>query len=205
VTTLLLIRHATNDYVDKKLAGRLPGVHLNQAGRSQAEKLADQLKFQPIRAIYSSPLERAVETAAPLAAQLNLEIIIEDNLIEVDFGDWTGLDSKELNQNQEWERFKYFRSFVRPPHGELFSELQQRIVSTLEKITLTHPNQLVTVVAHADHIRAALAYYLGFSADSMFRLEISPASISIVKMEAGLPKICCVNQIALELHLGADL
>lgn len=195
MTTILLIRHATNDYVDKKLAGRLPGVHLNQAGRRQAEKLADFLKLQPIRAIYSSPLERAIETAIPLANQLNLELTIEADLIEFNFGDWTGMDSSELMKMQEWERFKYFRSFTRPPHGELFSELQQRIISTLEKITLAHPNRLVAVVTHADHIRAALAYYLGFSADVMFRLEISPASVSIVKMEEGIPKICCVNHI----------
>ncbi len=202
MTTILLIRHATNDYVDKKLAGRLPGIHLNQAGRIQAEKLADHLKLQPIRAIYSSPLERAVETATPLATQLNLELKIEADLIEFNFGDWTGLASSELMKMEEWERFKYFRSFTRPPHGELFSELQQRVVFTLEKITLAHPDQQVAVVTHADHIRAALAYYLGFPADSMFRLEISPASLSIVKLEAGIPKICCINHAPLGQELA---
>jgi broad specificity phosphatase PhoE len=198
MTTILLIRHATNDYVDKILAGRLPGVHLNQAGRIQAERLADHLKLQPIRAVFSSPLERAIETATPMATQMKLEIQIEADLIEFNFGDWTGMDLTELRKMPEWERFNCFRSFTRPPRGELFSELQQRMVFTLEKITLAHPGQMVAVVTHADHIRATLAYYLGFPADSIFRLKISPASISIVKMQAGIPNICCVNHAPLD-------
>src|SRR5687767_1544713 len=88
-TRFLLIRHATTDTVGKRLAGRLPGVSLNEAGRAQAQQLAARLAGLPVAAIYSSPLERAVETARPLAQGLQLETAVCEAFLELDFGEWT--------------------------------------------------------------------------------------------------------------------
>ena len=94
MTIILLIRHGENDWVGKKLAGRLPGVHLNQNGLNQAQAVAATLHNLPIKAIYSSPLERAMETAQPLALVKKMEITICDNLSEINFGDWQGNEGK---------------------------------------------------------------------------------------------------------------
>ena len=85
-----LIRHGNNDLLGEKLAGRLPGVHLNQAGREQAERLAQALGDKPIKAVYASPLERTLETAQPIAAVHHLEVHNSPALLEIDFGDWSG-------------------------------------------------------------------------------------------------------------------
>ncbi len=103
MTTVLLIRHGENNMVGKRLAGRLPGVHLNKKGREQAEQLAEVLCKAPIKAIYSSPLERAVETAEPLAKLLNLEILPAPGLVELAYGDWQGKTLKQFGRASEGE------------------------------------------------------------------------------------------------------
>ena len=100
---ILLIRHGENDWVGKKLAGRLPGVHLNQNGLNQAKGLAATLQNLPIKAIYSSPLERAMETAQPLADVKKMEISICENLSEINFGGWQGKSIKQMRSLKLWE------------------------------------------------------------------------------------------------------
>src|SRR3954452_18283038 len=102
MTTILLIRHGENNMVGKRLAGRLPDVHLNDRGKQQAQQLAEALCKAPLKAIYSSPLERAVETAEPLAAELGLPVQIAPGLIELGYGDWQGKTLKQLSRLKLW-------------------------------------------------------------------------------------------------------
>src|SRR5438874_9374343 len=112
------IRHATNDLVGKAIAGRGQGIHLNELGREQAERLAEKLANCGITRIFSSPLERAQETAAPLARILNLKIHILEAIQEIDFAGWTGRTFAELQQDADWRRWNSFRLGARVPNGE---------------------------------------------------------------------------------------
>ena len=193
MTKFLLIRHATTDSVGKRLSGRLPGVLLNAAGQEQAHKLAQRLASTAIAAIYSSPLERAVQTAAPIAKALNLQPIINEDFLEMNFGDWTDAAFADLAQEEHFKLFNSFRSGTRIPGGELMLEAQTRIVAGLLKLTELHPNETVAVVSHSDLIKAAVAYFAGIHLDMFQRLEISPASVSIIQVYAETAQILLLN------------
>lgn len=192
---LLLIRHGQNDVMARALAGRMPGVHLNQVGRSQADQLAENLKLQPIRAIYSSPLERAMETAAPLAACLNLPIQVQDGLLEIDYGRWQGRTYKQLQHTKLWKILHQEPSRVRFPAGETLEEAQRRLVTSLENIAGWHTDQdLVACFTHADGIRLAVAHFLKLQLDDFHRLTIHPAGVSAILLGTGLPRLLYLNQ-----------
>src|SRR6059036_1326091 len=110
--------------VEKTITGWLPGVHLNPSGVRQAGRLSERLAGAGIVAIYSSPLERAVETAQPLAGKLGLSVVQRRALGEIHFGDWTGRTLDQLDGDAEWRRFNSFRSSTQPPGGELMPEVQ---------------------------------------------------------------------------------
>ena len=177
---LLLIRHGENDYTKKhKLAGYLPDIHLNERGQKQAQDLADALKDVPIKAIYSSPLERARETAAPIATARRLEVQIETGLIETNVGKWQGRSIKALNLNKLWKVVQRAPSRAKFPEGETFYECQSRIVATLDKIVATHkPRDIIACVFHADPIKLAVAHYIGLPLDQFQRLGCDTGSIS---------------------------
>ncbi len=191
--TLLLIRHAHNDWIGTGIAGWTPGVHLNERGRLQAERLAQRLAVLPLEAVYSSPLERAQETAAPLAARLGLEVQTLAALGEVRFGDWTGKSLRELATLPEWSVFNSFRSCSRPPGGESTTEVQTRVLAELDRLRLVHRDRMIALVSHADVIRAALAHFAGIPLDLFHRLQIAPASVSIVDLRADRVQVVRVN------------
>jgi probable phosphoglycerate mutase len=193
--TFYLIRHGSTDLAGHTLAGRAAGVHLNAHGRAQAERLAERLAATPIQAVYSSPLERARETAHPLAARLRLTVTIDAAINELDFGDWTGRRIADLDSSAApgWKPFNTFRSGTRAPGGEHMAEAQRRMVGALEQLRARHPGQHVALVGHADPIRATLAYFLGAPLDLMLRIEISPASISVIELADWGPRVLCVN------------
>lgn len=180
-TTIVLVRHGQTDWIGHAVAGRQPGVHLNQAGVTEASALPHRLAALPIRAIYSSPLERAVQTAAPLAKARQLDVRILEDATELDFGEWTSQGFDRLEHESAWRRFNSFRSFSRAAGGELMPEVQTRIVRALEGLRATHPGDTVVLVSHGDVIRAALAYVLGVPLDLFQRIEIRAASISRVR------------------------
>jgi probable phosphomutase (TIGR03848 family) len=194
MTSILLIRHGENDFVGKRLAGHLPGVHLNEKGRSQAELIASALKNAPIKAIYSSPLERAVETAQPLAVALNVPINIHSGLTEVDFGTWQGKTNRQTHRMKAWKTVMEKASEMRFPQGESFVETQARMVKAIEEIKITHEkNDLIACFSHCDSIRLLLAYYLDMPLDEFHRLNIDTASISLLYVGEGRPSIQIMN------------
>jgi len=195
VTRLLLIRHAHHDYLDKAIAGWLPGVSLSEFGRRQAAALPKRLIKTRISAIYSSPLERALETAAPLAAGLGMDVQIRDGLREIDFGEFTGRTMAELDTYPIWHRFNLSRGNTRAPGGELMLETQARMVAELERIREANPGGTVAVFSHGDVIRAAVMHYAGIPLDLYQRIEIYPASISTIELLPHGPRIIRLNEV----------
>jgi probable phosphomutase (TIGR03848 family) len=182
MTTIFLIRHAETDVIGRVMTGWLPGVHLNPVGVTQAGKLAARIARAGISAIYSSPLERAMETAQAVADRLGLEITSCQALGEVRMGEWEGRAFEELDKLPEWRLFNSFRSSTRPPGGELMLEVQARVVSAVTELLGRHPGQTIALVSHADVIRAAVAHYTGIPLDLFQRFEISPASLTILRV-----------------------
>jgi probable phosphoglycerate mutase len=193
MTKFILIRHATNDAVGKRLVGRMEGVQLNEEGKQQAQLLAERLSASRIAAIYSSPLERAVDTATPIAASLQLEIMIEEDLTDLEFGDWTNRTIEDLKDNLQFQRFNSFRSSTRIPGGESMLEAQTRMITTLEKLRTQHRNTTVAVISHADIIKSAIAYYAGIHLDMLLRIEVDPVSVSIIEVTDDTASILLVN------------
>jgi probable phosphomutase (TIGR03848 family) len=196
-TYLLLIRHGENDWVGtNRLAGRTNGVHLNGKGREQSARLAEQLANQPISAIYSSPLERCQQTAEPVAAALGQPVILEADLLEVDYGEWQGGDLKELAKTPEWQAVQHFPSTFRFPGGETLHQTQSRAVWAIDRIVQAHPNQLVALFSHGDVIRTTLAHYMGTPLDLFQRIVINTASISALAFHNGRPMVLFTNYTA---------
>jgi broad specificity phosphatase PhoE len=193
VTTFYLIRHGTNDVLPRALAGRLPGTHLNDAGRAEAERVAERLKFKPIRQIFSSPMERARETAAPLARALNLQVQISEAINEVDFGEWQGGELTTLRNDERWHRWIKFRSGLQLPGGEMMINIQARVVSEMIRLKDKFTGEHIALFSHGDPIRSALCHWLGMPLDYMTRLEVAPGSVSIVSLDENQPLVQCIN------------
>jgi len=182
MTRIYLIRHGDNDVasVRRAIAGRAPGTHLNELGRQQAQRVAEGLAGEGIERIFSSPLERCRETAEPLARRISVEIELADELLEIDYGEWTGRTLAEVESSELWQRYNHFRSITRVPGGEMMVEVQARVVGFLEQRCRELPDSTIAVFAHGDVIRAALLCYLGMPIDFVHRLKIDMGSVSIV-------------------------
>lgn len=194
----LLIRHGENDWVGKKLAGHLPNVHLNQNGQKQAEELAVVLGKLPIKAIYSSPLERARETAQPLANTKKLNVDICNDLSEINFGDWQGKTIKQLRRLKLWKTVQHNPSQMQFPNGESFTSAQMRLVNCIHEISEKHdPTDLITCFSHSDSIRLLVSHFLNMPLDSFQRINISTASITALVLEKEHISLPFINLIDL--------
>ena len=179
-TTVHLIRHATYDEIGRGLAGRTPGLLLNEEGRSQSARLAANLRAAPIKAVIASPLERAKETASSIAQQLGLDLLTDESFIELDFGDWTGRAFGAIPR-REWEAFNAARTTACPPGaGENLISVRARSVAGLKRLHERWPNEEIAVVTHGDVIRCVLAHALGMDLALFQRLTVDPASRSVV-------------------------
>jgi len=197
VPLLLLIRHGENDYVKTgKMAGRIPGVHLNERGQKQAKALGEALKDIPIKAVYSSPLERAMETAKPIAESHQLTIFQEPDLMDTDIGKWQGKSVKVLRLTKVWKIVQSAPSRFRFPEGESFPEAQTRYVSTLERIIQKHhkPQDIVAVIFHADPIKLAVAHFLGMPLDHFQRLGCDTGSLTALHVGEASANLIKLNQ-----------
>ena len=191
----LLIRHGETNYVKKgRLSGQQPGIHLNRKGKAQAKALIDKFAGAPIKTIYSSPLERALETAAPLAKALGLEVNHCPGLIDTDVGDWTDRTLKSLRREKTWRTVQTAPSLLRFPGGETFGEAQYRICQQIENLAAAHqPEDLIACFSHADPIKLAVAYFIGLPLDLFQRLTISPASISALMIGESGSRLLTLN------------
>ena len=193
MTVLVLVRHGLTRATGATLTGWAPGIHLTDEGRAGADRAAERLAALPIRSIYSSPLERCRETAAPLASRLRVSVRVRPQLGEIRFGEWTGRSLPQLRRTRLWRRVQLAPSNVRFPRGESFAEVQQRAVAELLRIADEHPRDVVAVFSHADVIKLVLAHFGGMHPDAFQRLVVDPCSVSVVAMQDGFPRIVKVN------------
>ncbi|MBV8809047.1 MAG: histidine phosphatase family protein [Acidobacteriaceae bacterium] len=196
MTRILLIRHGTTDLLGRVLYGRTPGIFLNAEGRIQADKLAAALMTRyTLSKIVSSPLERAVQTAEPIASSARIAITLDDGITEIDSGSWTGKTFSDLSTLDEWQRYNRRRSLTRPPGGETMMNVQSRSWQALQRMIGDSDSNTIAVVSHGDVIRGLLLLFLGMSIDHIHRLEIAPASMTDVAIGPYGPIVNCVNQI----------
>ena len=194
---ILLIRHGSTDLLGRVLYGRTSGIHLNSEGFQQAELLAEALTKQyQLAAVISSPLERALETAKPIAEQQGRPVRVEEGIIEVDFGEWVGKSFHELGEIDSWRAFNRQRSTSCPPGGESMMEIQARAWRTVQAAVADYDSgSTIAMITHGDVIRCLLVLLLGVSIDHIHRLEIAPCSVSEVIVGEHDPLIRRVNQI----------
>ena len=183
--TLLIVRHGQTTWnVEHRLPGQLPGVALNEVGKQQATRLAEALKVLPISAIVSSPLERAYETAAYLAAGRDLEIQREPDLMDTNVGPWSGKTIDEVSKSDPaWK--EYVRDPMVAPEGvETFEQVQQRVVAAVERWrTKENVGSYLAFVAHADVVKLLVAHYTGLATARAGSIHIDNASVTTVEID----------------------
>ena len=195
-TLVLLVRHGQTATTGIVLPGRTPGLHLSEEGRKQAEAVVTRLAGVPrIAAVYSSPLERARETAAPLARARHLAVQVERGLLECDFGEWTGGKLALLARKPEWQTIQRYPSGFRFPGGESFTEMQTRMTGTLARLVERHRGKTIVAVSHADPIKVAVAHALGSHLDLFQRIMIATASITAIAYRREGPAVLTVNSV----------
>lgn len=193
-TVFFLLRHASCDGIGSYLRGRLPGIPLNERGRAEAVCLAARMEAEPLTAVYTSPLERSVETAEAVAGSRGLPVRMSGALHEVHYGDWTGRTFDNIRADPLWAEFNARRGTTRIPGGELITEVQDRVMSEMERLRLNHPAESIALVTHADVIRAALTHLLDMPVDQLLRLAVEPASVSAVVVGRDWSRVTLLNE-----------
>jgi probable phosphoglycerate mutase len=222
-TLILFVRHGTTPTTGQVLPGRAAGLHLADTGKAEAEAVAERIvslttpapaparapapasvkatngRHAPahpaftIAAVYASPLERARETAAPIARRLGHKVTIERGLIEMDFGEWTGAELKALRKLPEWSAIQRYPSGFQFPGGEGFSAMRARMAATVATLCRRHPDEAIVAVSHADTIKAAVSDALGTHLDLFQRIVVSPCSVTMIRYAPSGPVVVAVN------------
>jgi probable phosphoglycerate mutase len=180
VPIIHFVRHGSNEYLkEHRLAGRQPGISLNAEGLKQAQAVAKYFQDKEIKIVCSSPLERAIETAAPIADILGVDVVENEGLLETNIGEFEGQLIKDLTKEPEWNILQKTPSKFIYPGGESITGSQDRIVKAIKDLCsdLYHKDQIICV-SHSDPIKLAVAYFIGLPLDNFQRLVIHPASIT---------------------------
>jgi probable phosphomutase (TIGR03848 family) len=199
VGTLILLRHGRSTAnTAGVLAGRSPGIGLDEQGQRQAEELAERLAPVPLTATISSPLQRCQETLGPLLASRQLQPALDDRLAEVDYGEWTGRELKKLGKEPLWKVVQSHPSAAVFPGGEGLAAMQARAVAAVRewdtKLVAERGAQVVWLVCtHGDVIKAVLADALGLHLDGFQRLVVEPCSISVITYTQTRPFVGRLN------------
>ncbi len=199
-TLILFVRHGKTPTTGSKLPGRAPNLYLSEEGLLQAEIIAKEIKKssksfigKKVSAVYASPMERTQQTAKPIATSLKLRVRTLKGLNECDFGDWTGRKLRDLSKLKSWSVVQKHPSEFRFPNGESFSEMQERMLKTVNKIIDRHAGETVVCVSHADPIKAVLASAIGTPLDLFQRIVIGPCSVSSVLYTKERPLVLALN------------
>jgi broad specificity phosphatase PhoE len=180
-----LIRHGSHDLLGRILAGRMPGIHLNEQGRREAMAVTCALRAVPLSAIYASPLERTLETAGYLAGERGSIVSIDAGFHEIDFGSWTGRTFEQLDTDPRWQEWNAHRGSAAVPGGEEMRGIQERAGQALQRLAARHSGEHVAVVSHGDVIRAVLASCLGVPLDLLHTIECDPGAVAHLKVGPG--------------------
>ena len=195
MTVFHLLRHGEHVLRERGvLAGRTPGVGLSARGRAEINAVADRLAEERIDALYASPLQRTRETAEILSARLDLPVEYRDDLLELDFGEWTGLTFDAVRGDERWKLWSTCRSIATAPGGESWREVQERAVTALFELHQAHREEAVLIVSHGDVIRAALLFALGMPLDFYSRIEVGIASLNTIHLDGSGIRVLAVNE-----------
>ena len=189
-----LLRHGEHGLLGKVLAGRMPGVGMTERGRAEIASQAERLAREAIAAIYASPLQRTRESAEVIAARLGLPIEFRDDLLELDFGEWTGATFDSIRADPRWQAWSTQRSLAAIPGGESMRAVQQRIVAAMLELNERHLHETIVLVTHGDVIRCALLFALGMPLDFYNRMEIGQGSISTIQMHPGGIRVLALSE-----------
>jgi probable phosphomutase (TIGR03848 family) len=207
VPTVLLVRHGrTAANSSGVLAGRTPGVQLDEIGRAQADALAARMAAVPLAAVVSSPLDRCVETAATLvAARSEPAVTTDERLIECGYGDWTGRPLRELSRTKLWKRVQAHPSAVAFPGGESMRAMQSRAVEAVRDhdASVAHragASAVWVAVSHGDVIKAIVADALGLHLDLFQRIVVDPGSVTVVSFTELRPFVVRLNDTGGDLN-----
>ncbi|MDQ4105172.1 MAG: MSMEG_4193 family putative phosphomutase [Actinomycetota bacterium] len=204
--TLILLRHGRSTANSAGvLAGRSPGVALDEHGQAEVKTLVERLATVPLAAVVSSPLQRCRETVSPLAQARELEVTVDDRFVEVDYGEWTGREVRKLGKERLWKVVQSHPSAVVFPGGEGLAALQARAVAAVRewdaKLAAEHgPHVLWLVCTHGDIIKAVLADALGMHLDGFQRIVVNPCSVSAVSYTETRPFVQRVNDSGSDLQ-----
>lgn len=194
MTKLLLIRHGDTEYVDEALAGRIDSP-LNAEGIEQSHRIAKTLKHLSIEAIYASPLKRTQQTAQPIAKFLNLNVKINHEMNQVNFGEWQGLSFDELIQDSNWKIFQENPALAKIPGGEDGFIVRERVSAAILELIAKHPqNAIIAIFSHGSIIRHTISHYIGLPLENLNQIRIAPASISTLAINNGVGKLLHLNQ-----------
>lgn len=194
MTLVYLVRHGMNDWTGKRLIGNTPGIHLNESGQKQAAAVAKALAGKSITAIFSSPLERATETAAPLSQVLQIPVQLHPGLQEVNFGDWQGFTAKKMQRLKLFKQAQKKPSSMRFPGGESYLEAQSRVLEALSGMTSRcSADTALVCFSHCDIIRLAIAGLIGLPLDAFHSLTVETGSISVVALDGKCNELLKLN------------
>ena len=194
MTVFHLLRHGEHGLLGRGLAGRMPGVGLTERGRAEIAAVAERLAGDKVAALYASPLQRTRESAEIVAARLGLGIEFRDDVIELDFGEWTGATFESIRADPRWHAWRTQRSLATIPGGESMRQVQRRVVEALIEINQRHRDETVVVVSHGDVIRSALLFALGTSLDYYNRIEVGQGSISTIRIDSDGIRVIAINE-----------
>jgi probable phosphomutase (TIGR03848 family) len=193
MTTFFLVRHGVTSHTGSRLTGWTPGVHLTDDGRTEVETLARWLADVPFKAVYSSPIDRTLETARIVAAPHDLAVRTRRGLGEVRYGTWTNRPIRSLMKTKLWGTVQRWPSAARFPDGETLREVQVRAIAEIEKLAEEHPKGAVCCVSHGDVIKLIAAHYLGVHIDLFQRIVIVPASVTAISVDPRGPYVVSLN------------
>jgi broad specificity phosphatase PhoE len=191
---LHLLRHGQHDLGGGVLAGRMPGVGLTERGRAEIAAAAERLSDENIAALYASPLQRTRESAEIVSERLDLPIEFRDDLIELDFGEWTGTTFDAIRAHPHWRPWSQHRSLAKIPGGETMRAVQFRAVEAILEIADGHRDAACVIVSHGDVIRSALAFALGMPLDFYGRIEVVQGSLSTIRIDEGGIRVVSINE-----------
>jgi len=196
VTTVLLVRHGLTRLTGPVLAGWTPGLHLDDRGVAQARALAERLRPVPLAAIVSSPLERCLDTVAPIAEGRELEVDVDDRLGEARYGDWTGQELKHLVRDPLWKAVQSAPSAVTFPNGEAMRDVQSRSLAAMRSWNeRLGADATWLACSHADVIKGIVADALGLHLDQFQRIAVGPASLTVIRYRGHAATVVRVNDI----------
>ncbi len=194
--SLIFLRHGqAQNNVKRVLAGRTPGVSLTDDGVNQAKNIAKFLKPMNISTVYSSPIERAHKTAEIVAKHNSVDFKIDERLIELDMGKFTGMPYDEIFSSHGNVFMKFYQGEIEIAHNgvETFAEVKKRVLSIVDHVLNEHKGENVVLVTHMDPIKAMLSTVMDLKAESLFELIIANASLTVFREEGGKLSVKAIN------------